>query len=268
MEYFRAVLTAAVVAATALPAAAEEITGAGSTFVYPLLATWADAYKKETGLGLNYQSIGSGGGIKQITNKTVTFGASDMPLKPEEVAKKGFVQFPIINGADVPIVNLPGIKSGDLTLDGPDFGEDFLRKDCQVERCGHREAQSRHYAAGRADSVVHRSDGSGTTFIWANYLSKVSDEWRTNVGESTAVEWPTGVGAKGNEGVANNTANTSGAIGYVEYAYAKQNKLPYAKMINAAGKAVPANAATFQAAAAGADWTRQRFLRNPDERAG
>ena len=159
-----------------------------------------------------------------------------MPLKPEEVAKKGFVQFPIINGADVPVVNLPGIKPGDLTLDGPTLANIFLGKIVKWNDPAIAKLNPGITLPDLPIIVVHRSDGSGTTFIWANYLSKVSDEWRTKVGESTAVEWPAGIGAKGNEGVANNTVNTSGAIGYVEFAYAKQNKMTYAKMINSAGK--------------------------------
>ena len=255
MKCIRTMLVVGTVAAPVLPAAAAEITGAGSTFVYPLLATWADKYKKDTGIGLNYQSIGSGGGIKQITNKTVTFGASDMPLKTEEVTKKGFVQFPIINGADVPVVNLPGVNPGDLTLDGLTLANIFFGK---IAKWNDPAIAKLNHGIALPDLpiiVVHRSDGSGTTFIWTNYLSKVSDEWKTRVGESTAVEWPAGIGAKGNEGVANNTVNTSGAIGYVEFAYAKQNKMTYAKMVNSAGKTVAPNADTFQAAAEGAPWT-------------
>jgi phosphate transport system substrate-binding protein len=254
MKRIRTMLVIWMVAGPVFPAAAAEITGAGSTFVYPLLATWADVYKKATGFGLNYQSIGSGGGIKQITNRTVTFGASDMPLKPEEVAKKGFVQFPIINGADVPVVNLPGIKPGDLTLDSVTLANIFLGKIVKWNDPAIAKLNPGITLPDLPIIVVHRSDGSGTTFIWTNYLSKVSDEWRTKVGESTAVEWPAGIGAKGNEGVANNTANTSGAIGYVEFAYAKQNKMIYGKLINSAGKTVAPNADTFQAAAAGAQW--------------
>lgn len=246
--------TAGFLAATVLPAAAGDITGAGSTFVYPILAKWADVYRKSTGIGLNYQSIGSGGGIKQITNKTVTFGASDMPLAPETVKKSGFVQFPIINGADVPVVNLPGIKPGELALDGPTVANIFLGKITKWDDPAIQKLNPGVKLPSMPIVVVHRSDGSGTTFIWTNYLSKVSPEWKEKVGESTAVEWPVGIGAKGNEGVANNTANTNGAIGYVEYAYAKQNKMAYTKMVNQAGKTVSPDADTFLAAAAGADW--------------
>lgn len=255
MKHFTTIAVAGLLAATIMPAAADDITGAGSTFVYPILAKWADAYRKETGVGLNYQSIGSGGGIKQITNKTVTFGASDMPLKPEEVAKNGFVQFPVINGADVPVVNLPGIKPGELVLDGPTLANIYLGKITTWNDAAIQKLNPNVKLPSTPIVVVHRSDGSGTTFIWTNYLSKVSAEWKDKVGESTAVEWPVGIGAKGNEGVANNTANTAGAIGYVEYAYAKQNNMAYTNMINQAGKTVAPNAETFQAAAAGAQWT-------------
>jgi phosphate transport system substrate-binding protein len=210
VKHLTALAVAGLLAASVLPAAAEDITGAGSTFVYPVLAKWADTYKKDTGVGLNYQSIGSGGGIKQITNKTVTFGASDMPLTPE-----------ITKWDDPAIAKLnPGVKLPDTAI-----------------------------------AVVHRSDGSGTTFIFTNYLSKVSPDWKSKVGENTAVEWPVGIGAKGSEGVSNNTAQTVGSLGYVEYAYAKQNNLTYAKMVNHAGKVVAPTAEAFQAAAAGADWT-------------
>ncbi len=244
-----------------VPACAADITGAGSTFVFPILAKWADAYNKVTGAALNYQSIGSGGGIKQITNKTVTFGASDMPLTPDQVAKAGFVQFPIINGADVPAVNMPGIKAGELTLDGPLLANIYLGKITKWNDPAIQKLNPNVKLPDLAIVVVHRSDGSGTTFIWTDYLSKMSPEWKDKVGEATAVEWPVGIGAKGNEGVANNTANTNGAIGYVEYAYAKQNKMAYAKVVNQAGKAITPSAETFDAAAAGAPWeTAKDFM--------
>jgi phosphate transport system substrate-binding protein len=255
LKLFHTLTVAGLLAATPFTnAMALDITGAGSTFVYPILASWADAYKKATGIGLNYQSIGSGGGIKQIQNKTVTFGASDMPLTSEDVAKSGFVQFPVINGAVVPAVNLPGIKPGELTLDGPTLAGIFLGKITKWNDPAIVKLNPAAKLPAAAIVVVHRSDGSGTTFIWTNYLSKVSPEWKEKVGESTAVEWPVGIGAKGNEGVSNNTANTVGAIGYVEYAYAKQNKMTYTKMANMAGKTVSPDADTFQAAAAGAQW--------------
>lgn len=258
MNFVKAIIGAGLVAAST-SAYAADITGAGSTFVYPILAKWADAYKKETGIGLNYQSIGSGGGIKQITNKTVAFGATDMPLSSQELAKNGFVQFPVINGAVVPAVKLPGIQPGQLTLDGPTLASIYLGKITKWNDPAIARLNAGVTLPSTPIVVVHRSDGSGTTFIWTNYLSKVSPEWKSQVGESTAVEWPVGIGAKGNEGVANNTSNTNGAIGYVEYAYAKQNKMAYAKMVNQAGQTVEPNAETFQAAASGADWTAPDF---------
>ena len=255
MKHLTAIAVAGMLAATALPASAADITGAGSTFVYPMLAKWADTYKKDTGIGLNYQSIGSGGGIKQITNKTVTFGASDMPLKSADVAKNDFVQFPVIKGAVVPVVNLPGIKAGELSLDGPTLANIYLGNITKWNDQAIAKLNPDVKLPDTAIVVVHRSDGSGTTFIWTDYLSKVSPDWKSKVGESTAVEWPVGIGAKGNEGVANNTANTAGAIGYVEYAYAMQNKMAFAKMYNEAGKSVTPTSAAFQAAAAGAQWS-------------
>jgi phosphate transport system substrate-binding protein len=255
VKHFRAIAAAGLLAATTLPAAAADITGAGSTFVYPVLAKWADVYRKDTGIGLNYQSIGSGGGIKQITNKTVTFGATDMPLTPQDVAKDNFVQFPVINGSVVPILNLTGIKPGEITLDGPTIAQIFMGKITKWNDPVIAKLNPGVTLPSTAIAVVHRSDGSGTTFIWTNYLSKVSPDWKDQVGENTAVEWPVGIGAKGSEGVANNVAQTQGSLGYVEYAYAKQNNLTYAKMLNAAGKVVSPTAEAFQAAAAGADWT-------------
>ena len=255
MKHLRTLAVAALLAGTALPAGAADITGAGSTFVYPVLAKWADVYRKDTGVGLNYQSIGSGGGIKQITNKTVTFGATDMPLTPEDVAKNHFVQFPVINGSVVPILNLPGIKPGELTLDGPTIAQIFLGKITKWNDPAIAKLNPGIQLPATAIAVVHRSDGSGTTFIWTNFLSKVSADWKNDVGENTAVEWPVGIGAKGSEGVSNNAAQTLGSLGYVEYAYAKQNNLTYAKMVNQAGKVVPPTAEAFQAAAASADWT-------------
>src|SRR6476619_6054916 len=246
----------AVAAAIAYPALAIDISGAGATFPYPVYAKWADAYKKETGNGLNYQSIGSGGGIKQITAKTVTFGATDMPLKPEQLAKDGLVQFPTVIGGDIPVVNLQDIKSGDLKLDGPTLAKIFLG---EIKTWNDPAIQKLNPSAklpSQAIVVVHRSDGSGTTFIWTDYLSKVSADWKSKVGANTSVEWPVGIGAKGNEGVANNVANTKGSIGYVEYAYAKQNKMTTVSMINKDGKTVAPSAASFQAAAASADWEK------------
>ena len=261
MKNLRNIAVACLLAATAAPASAAEITGAGSTFVYPVLASWADAYKKQTGIGLNYQSIGSGGGIKQITNKTVTFGASDMPLMPADVEKNNFVQFPVINGANVPLLNLPGIKPGELTFDGPTLAKMFLGDITKWNDPAIAKLNPGVKLPDMAIAIVHRSDGSGTTFIWTDYLSKVSDDWKSKVGEGTAVDWPVGFGGKGNEGVSATVAQTVGALGYVEYAYAMQNNLTYAKMINHAGKVVAPTAAAFQAAAAGADWANAKDFR-------
>jgi len=256
VKFIKAIVAATTVAATAVPALALDISGAGATFPYPIYAKWADAYKKETGNGMNYQSIGSGGGIKQIQSKTVTFGASDMPLKPEDLAKSGLVQFPTVVGGDVPVVNLDGVKSGELTLDGTTLAKIFLGEITKWDDPAIAKLNPSAKLPSQAIVVVHRSDGSGTTFIWTDYLSKVSADWKSKVGASTSVEWPAGIGAKGNEGVANNVANTKGAIGYVEYAYAKQNKMTAVNMINKEGKSIAPNAAAFQAAAANADWEK------------
>ena len=256
MNLFKTLVAAGFVAASAMPARAVDISGAGSTFVYPILAKWADSYKKETGTGVNYQSIGSGGGIKQIQNRTVTFGASDMPLKPEELAKAGLVQFPVINGGDVPVVNLDGVAPNELKLDGPTLAKIFLGDIKSWDDAAIAKLNPSAKLPKQAIVVVHRSDGSGTTFIWTDYLSKVSADWKSKVGANTAVEWPAGIGAKGNEGVANNVSNTKGSIGYVEYAYAKQNKMTSVSMINRDGKVVAPSASAFQAAAASADWEK------------
>jgi phosphate transport system substrate-binding protein len=247
-----------VVAATAfsLTAQALDITGAGATFPYPIYAKWADAYRKATGVGLNYQSIGSGGGIKQITAKTVDFGASDMPMKPEELDKYGLLQFPAIMGGDVIVYNLKGVSSKTISLTGPVIADIYLGKIKKWNDPVLAKANPGVKLPDQAISVVHRSDGSGTTFIFVNYLSKVSDEWKSKVGEGTSVAWPTGVGGKGNEGVASYVQRIDGAIGYVEYAYAKQNKLSVAKMANRDGSVVEPSDTTFAAAAAGADWTK------------
>ena len=221
MRFLQTLTTAGFLAAVAVaPVAAADISGAGATFPYPIYAKWADAYKKETGIGLNYQSIGSGGGIKQIQNKTVTFGASDAPLKGEQLEKIGLVQFPMVMGGIVPVVNLEGIKPGELTLDGPTLANIFMGK---IKTWNDPAIQKLNPSAklpAQPIVVVHRSDGSGTTFNFAYYLSEVSPEWKSKVSYNTSVEWPVGIGAKGNEGVANNVAQTKGSIGYVEYAYA------------------------------------------------
>jgi len=205
---------------------------------------------------VNYQSIGSGGGIKQIQNRTVTFGASDMPLKPADLTKSGLVQFPAVVGGDVPVVNLEGVKSGDLKLDGDTLAKIFLGDIKSWDDAAIAKLNPSAKLPKQAIVVVHRSDGSGTTFIWTDYLSKVNADWKTKVGANTSVEWPAGIGAKGNEGVANNVSNTKGSIGYVEYAYAKQNKMATVSMINKDGKTIAPSQASFQAAAANADWDK------------
>jgi phosphate transport system substrate-binding protein len=250
----RAALVAAIATSTSIAVRAADISGAGATFPYPIYAKWADAYKKETGNGLNYQSIGSGGGIKQIKAKTVTFGATDAPLKPNELQKDGLAQWPMVMGGIVPVVNIEGMKPGDLALDGATLAKIFTGEIKSWDDAAIKALNPNSKLPSSAIAVVHRSDGSGTTFNFTNYLSKVSPKWKSDVGEATAVEWPVGIGAKGNEGVANNVANTKGSIGYVEYAYAKQNKLTYTNMNNHDGKVVQPTSPSFQAAAANADW--------------
>ena len=250
------VIALAVCAASVTYAYAAGVSGAGATFPYPIYAKWADMYNKDTGFRLNYQSIGSGGGIKQIKNKTVTFGASDMPLEPKDLTASGLIQFPTVVGGDVPVVNLDGIGAGDLVLDGPTLANIFLGKITKWDDPAIKKLNPNAKLPSSAIVVVHRSDGSGTTFIFTDYLSKVSPDWKSNVGASTSVEWPVGIGAKGNEGVSNNVTQTKGAIGYVEYAYALENKMASVKMINKDGKAVAPSAASFQAAAGNADWAK------------
>ena len=257
MKFAKIALTATALALTSWTAGAVDISGAGATFPYPIYAKWADAYKKETGVGMNYQSIGSGGGIKQIKAKTVTFGATDAPLPGKELDESGLAQFPMVMGAIVPVVNLEGIKPGELTLDGPTMAKIFLTEIKRWDDPAIAKLNPGVTLPKQAIAVVHRSDGSGTTYNFTYYLSEVSPEWKSKVGTNTAVQWPAGIGAKGNEGVANNVAQTKGSIGYVEYAYAKQNKLTHTKMVNKAGKTVEPSSASFQAAAANADWNSQ-----------
>jgi len=252
-------LRAVVVAAAALlsgQALAVDITGAGATFPYPIYAKWADAYRKESGVGMNYQSIGSGGGIKQITAKTVDFGASDAPMKPEDLEKNGLIQFPAIMGGVVPVVNVKGIEAGKLKLTGPLLADIYLGKVKKWNDAAIAKLNAGVELPDQAISAVYRSDGSGTTFLYTNYLSKVSADWKSTVGEGTAVKWPTGVGGKGNEGVANYVSRINGSIGYVEYAFAKQNRLAYAQMQNRDRQFVSPDDETFKAAAAGADWAK------------
>ena len=249
------VLVASSLAVSAAQAA--DISGAGATFPYPIYAKWADTYKKETGVGMNYQSIGSGGGIKQIKAKTVTFGATDAPLPGKELEESGLAQFPMVMGAIVPVVNLEGVKPGDMVLDGETLARIYLGQIKSWNDPAIAKLNPGLTLPKQAIVPVRRSDGSGTTYNFAYYLAEVSPEWKAKVGVSTALQWPVGIGAKGNEGVANNVANTKGAIGYVENAYAKQNKLTHTKMINKAGKTIEPTSASFQAAAANADWSSQ-----------
>jgi phosphate transport system substrate-binding protein len=254
VKHLTAIAVAGFVAAMVLPAAAVEISGAGATFPYPIYAKWADTYKKETGVGLNYQSIGSGGGIKQIEAKTVTFGATDAPLTGADLNKFGLVQFPMVMGAIVPVVNIEGMKPGELVLDGPTLAEIFLGKLKNWDDPAIKALNPNAKLPSQAIAVVHRSDGSGTTFNFTYYLGLVSPDWKSKVGSATSVEWAVGIGAKGNEGVSNNVAQTKGSIGYVEYAYALQNKLVYTNMVNKDGKTVAPTSEAVQAAAASADW--------------
>jgi len=255
VKHLRAIAVAGILAAMAVPAAALEISGAGATFPYPIYAKWADVYKKETGVGLNYQSIGSGGGIKQIEAKTVTFGATDAPLKGEDLDKFGLVQFPMVMGGIVPVVNLEGIKQGEIVLDGPTLAGIFLGAIKSWDDAAIKKLNPNVKLPSLAIAVVHRSDGSGTTFNFTYYLGQVSPDWKSKVGSATSVEWPVGIGAKGNEGVSNNVGQTKGSIGYVEYAYALQNKLTFTKLVNKEGKTVAPTSEAFQAAAANADWS-------------
>jgi phosphate transport system substrate-binding protein len=236
------------------PANAADISGAGATFPYPVYSKWADAYKKETGNGLNYQSIGSGGGIKQIKAKTVTFGASDAPLPGKELDESGLAQFPMVMGGIVPVVNLEGVKPGDLVIDGATLAKIFLGEITKWNDVAIQKLNPTAKLPSQAIALVHRSDGSGTTFNFTYYLSDVSADWKSKVATNTSVQWPAGIGAKGNEGVANNVANTKGSIGYVEYAYALQNKLTFTRMVNKYGKTVAPTSQAFQAAAANAKW--------------
>ena len=250
----RLVLATAMLVSVGAVAQAADISGAGATFPYPIYAKWADAYKTKTGIGLNYQSIGSGAGIKQIKAKTVTFGASDMPLKPDDLKASGLVQFPMIIGGVVPVVNLKGIGAGQMTLDGATVASIYLGEITQWNDARIKKLNPHLALPATAIAPIYRSDGSGTNFLFSDYLSKQSPKFKDTVGANTSVQWPVGFGAKGNEGVANQTTQTDGAIGYVEYAYAKQNKMAAVNLINKAGKVVSPNADAFQAAAANADW--------------
>lgn len=248
------ILTLGLTAGLFSHAIAADLTGAGATFPYPLYAKWAEQYKAKTGTGLNYQSIGSGGGIKQIKAKTVDFGASDAPLSAADLEKDGLVQFPTVMGGVVPVANLEQVKGGELKLTPTVLADIYLGK---IKKWNDPAIQGINPGIKLPDlaiTVVHRADGSGTTWIFTNYLSKVSAEWKEKVGNSSSVQWPSGVGGKGNEGVAQYVQRIKGGIGYVEYAYAKQNKMDYAQMQNKSGSFVQPSDTSFKAAAAGADW--------------
>ena len=256
IKNFIAIIGASAAIMALQTAHAEDLTGAGATFPYPIYAKWADAYKKSSGNGLNYQSVGSGAGIKQIKSKTVDFGASDMPLKADELEAAGLIQFPAIMGGLVPVVNLDGIPAGKMKLTGDVIANIYLGK---ITKWNAPEltALNPDLKLPAVDiTVVHRSDGSGSTFLWTDYLSKVNAEFKTVVGSSTAVKWPVGLGGKGNEGVAASVLNVKGAIGYVEYAYVKKNKMIYASVKNKDGNFVEPSDDTFKAAAAGAEWAK------------
>ncbi|MGH8143466.1 MAG: phosphate ABC transporter substrate-binding protein PstS [Steroidobacteraceae bacterium] len=236
-------------------ARADDISGAGATFPYPVYAKWAEAYKQQTGIALNYQSIGSGGGIKQIEASTVTFGASDMPLLPRVLQQNGLVQWPMIIGGAIPVVNIPGIAPGQLLLDGPTIASIYLGDITRWNDPAIARLNPTLKLPKLDIAPIYRADGSGTNFLFTNYLSKVSPSFAQKVGANTSVQWPVGLGSKGNEGVANQVLQTTGSIGYVEYAYVIQTHMTYAKLRNRAGRYVAPSAQAFQAAAANADWS-------------
>jgi phosphate transport system substrate-binding protein len=255
-HFLRTATVAAVSALTFGTAMAADITGAGATFPFPIYAKWAEAYKKQTGTGLNYQSIGSSGGIRQIRAKTVAFGATDAPVSGADLDKDAMVQFPAIIGGTVPVFNLEGFNNGDLRVTGPVLADMFMGKIAKWNDPKLAALNPGKKLPDMAITIVHRADGSGTTFNWTDYLSVVSKEWADTVGKGAAVKWPapTSVGGKGNEGVAANVSRTKGALGYVEYAYAKRNKIPAMALQNRDGQYVMPDDETFAAAAAGADW--------------
>jgi phosphate transport system substrate-binding protein len=251
--------TLALVGPVALVAQAQDVTGAGATFPAPLYAKWADSYHKATGVRINYQSVGSGAGLKQIRGKTVDFGASDMPLKDEELKADGLLQFPTVIGGVVPVVNIAGIKPGQIKLTGSVLADIYLGKVTKWNDAALTALNPGVPLPDAAISVVRRADGSGTSFIFTNYLSKVNEEWKSKVGEGTAVNWPTGAGGKGNEGVAAFVNRLPNSIGYVEYAYVKQNKMTYTLLKNKDGAFVAPDDLNFKAAAAGADWAKSFY---------
>jgi phosphate transport system substrate-binding protein len=251
---FYALLAGIGVATAAAPAVAADISGAGSTFAYPIYSAWAAAYKKETGVAVIYQPIGSGDGITQIQNKEVIFAASDMPLSVADLDADGLLQFPTLTAGVVPVANIEGIKPGDIVLDGSTLARIFLGEIKSWNDPAIRKLNPNTKLPSRAIATVYRADGSGTTFVFTDYLGKVSPKWRSMVGSTTAVEWPVGTGAKGNEGVAESVARVKNSIGYVEYAYAKQRKLTHIRLMNKNGKAVAPSLESFSAAAAHANW--------------
>ncbi|BBP96863.1 phosphate-binding protein PstS [Burkholderia sp. SFA1] len=259
MKLMQTALAGLIGAVFAISAQAADITGAGSTFAAPIYTKWADAYQKNGGGKVNYQGIGSSGGIKQIIAKTVDFAGSDAPLKDDELAKDGLFQFPTVVGGVVPVINVPGVKAGEVTLSGQVLGDIYLGK---IKKWNDPAIAALNPKVKLPDTdiaVVRRADGSGTSFIWTNYLSKVNTEWKSKVGEGSTVNWPTGTGGKGNDGVAAFVQRLPGAIGYVEWAYAKQNKMTYVGMKNSAGTIVEPKTDTFKAAAAGADWSKSFY---------
>ncbi|CAD6547239.1 Phosphate-binding protein PstS [Paraburkholderia hiiakae] len=259
MKLMQTALAGVAGALFAIAAQAADITGAGSTFAAPIYTKWADAYQKSGGGKVNYQGIGSSGGIKQIQAKTVDFAGSDAPLKDEDLAKEGLFQFPTVVGGVVPAINVPGVKAGELTLSGPVLGDIYLGK---IKKWNDPAIVALNPKVKLPDldiAVVRRADGSGTSFIWTNYLSKVNPDWKSKVGEGTTVAWPTGTGGKGNDGVAAFVQRLPGAIGYVEWAYAKQNHMVYTAMKNESGAVVQPDTDTFKAAAAGADWKKSFY---------
>ena len=252
-------ISAATLLSFAALASAQDVTGAGASFPAPLYSKWASDYNKATNVKINYQSVGSGAGLRQIEAKTVDFGASDAPLKDEELAKKGLVQFPTVIGGVVPVINIKGIQPGQLKLSGALLGDIFLGKVTRWTDPAIKALNPTLALPDAAIAPVRRADGSGTTFIFTNYLSKVSPEWKAKVGEGAAVAWPVGAGGKGNEGVAAFVGRLPNSIGYVEYSYVKQNKMTFAQLRNAAGAFVSPDDSTFKAAAAGADWIKSFY---------
>jgi phosphate transport system substrate-binding protein len=259
LRFSRLLLVSGVLAVAAAGVSAQDMTGAGATFPAPIYAKWADAYNKATGARLNYQSVGSGAGIQQIRAKTVDFGASDMPLTDDALAKDGLIQFPTVIGGVVPVINIKGIAPGQIKLTGQLLGDIYLGKITKWNDLALAALNPGAPLPDAAISVVRRADGSGTTFIFTNYLSKVNPEWKSKVGEGTAVNWPTGAGGKGNEGVSAFVQRLPNSIGYVEYAYAKQNKMTHTLLKNKDGNFVPPDSENFKSAAAGADWSKTFF---------